>query len=66
MKKYEYKIVAVEPKGIVGGKMDIASYEKDLNGMGADGWELVGTMPVAQSYGSTSLALTIFKREISG
>lgn len=65
MKKYEYKTVLTDAKGVWGGKVDMEEYQTSLNELGAQGWQVVGTVASNQSYGNTRYLLTTFMREIS-
>ena len=64
MEQYEYKTLYTDAKGVFGGKVDKYAFENELNQLGAEGWELVSTVPTAQSYGSTRWIISIFKRKI--
>ncbi|NLM60535.1 MAG: DUF4177 domain-containing protein [Clostridiales bacterium] len=64
MEKFEYKTLFTDAKGAFGGKVDRHAFEKELNDLGAQGWELVSAVPSAQSYGSTRWIICIFKRKI--
>jgi len=41
MKKFEYKTIKIEPKGIWGTKLDTDEIDVILNKYGSQGWELV-------------------------
>lgn len=64
MEKFEYKTLFTDAKGLFGGRVDEYSFQRELNELGAQGWELVNTVPSAQSYGSTRWIISIFKRKI--
>ena len=64
MEKFEYKTLFTDAKGIFGGKVERGAFQNDLNELGSQGWELVNTVPSAQSYGSTRWIISIFKRKI--
>ncbi|NLK39346.1 MAG: DUF4177 domain-containing protein [Clostridiales bacterium] len=64
METFEYKTVFTDAKGALGGKVDKSDFEEQLNLLGAQGWELVSTVPSAQSYGSTRWLISIFKRRV--
>lgn len=66
MEKFEYKTLFTDAKGMLGGKVDNYEFQAELNELGAQGWELVSTVPSAQSYGSTRWLISIFKRKIGG
>ncbi len=64
MEKFEYKTIFTDAKGVFGGKVDQYAFQSELNELGLQGWELVNTVPAAQSYGSTRWIISIFKRKI--
>lgn len=64
MEQYEYKTLYTDAKGFWGGKVDKDTFEHDLNKLGAQGWELVSTVPSAESHGTTRWIISIFKRKI--
>ena len=64
MKRYEYKTMVLDAKGMWGGKIDAAGFDFTLNAMGRDGWELVNATASNQAYGSTRYVICIFKREM--
>jgi hypothetical protein len=64
VEKFEYKTLFTDAKGVFGGKVDKASFQYELNELGAQGWELVSTVAAAQSYGSTRWIISVFKRKI--
>lgn len=63
MKQYEYKIISTDAKGFLGGKVDIARFEDQINLLGDEGWELIETVASNQDAGSTRYIVSIFKRE---
>ena len=65
MDQFEYKILSTDAKGILGGKVDNDTFENELNKLGMQGWELVNTVAIAQSYGNTRWLTSIFKRKIN-
>lgn len=64
MERFEYKTLFTDAKGILGGKVNQAEFEKELRDLGLQGWELVSSVPAAQSYGSTRWIISIFKRQL--
>jgi hypothetical protein len=62
MAKWEYKTIKIEGtiKSIFGGKLD---YDKQLNDLGAVGWELVNIVTMG-SGGSTGVQ-AVFKRMVA-
>ncbi len=45
MEKWEYRTIKVEPKGIMGGILDVEDFDYQLNKLGEQGWELVTSVP---------------------
>lgn len=64
MEKFEYKTLFTDAKGFLGGNVDRISFQKELDILGSQGWELVSTVPSNQSYGSTRWLISIFKRKL--
>jgi hypothetical protein len=64
MEQFEYKTLFTDAKGMLGGKVDQNAFQRELNELGQQGWELVNTVPAAQSYGSTRWIISIFKRKV--
>ena len=67
MEKWEYKIIYLQIKGFVNKKIDPEA-ENQLNALGNEGWELVGTAAIGGRAGGwgaeTSCFAFIFKRAI--
>ncbi len=59
---FEYKTLFTDAKGFLGGKVDEEAFQRELNDLGAQGWELVSTVSANQSYGSTRWLISVFKR----
>ncbi len=64
MEQFVYKTLFTDAKGMLGGKVDQNAFQRELNELGKQGWELVNTVPAAQSYGSTRWIISIFKRKV--
>ena len=64
MKKFEYRTKIIDAKGMWGGKVNLSEFDKTINEMGNDGWEMVTTTASNEAYGSTRYIICIFKREI--
>ncbi|QQK08802.1 DUF4177 domain-containing protein [Miniphocaeibacter halophilus] len=64
MKKFEYKLMKTDAKGILGGKVNVEELEYELNQLGQQGWELMENIGMNQDYGSTRYLISVFKREI--
>lgn len=59
---WEYKTVRVEAGGWVNLKLDHEQFETQLNELGREGWELVGTTATHDSGGRTHSLMAVFKR----
>lgn len=59
---WEYKTVKISAKGWLGGKLDEIAFDKLLNKLGVEGWELVSVLATAQAYGSSRDIAAVFKR----
>lgn len=64
MKKYEYKTIYFEAKGLLGGTFNLDALNEDLNTQGSKGWNLVEAFPSNQEGGKTKFLICIFKREL--
>ena len=60
--RWEYRSVRLDVGGWVGPKVDLAQLDATLNGIGADGWELVSAVDLNKSDGKTSAIVALFKR----
>ena len=60
--KWEYKTLKVEPKGLMGGKVDEAQLDRVMNEFGAQGWELATAFGTDVAGGGTRDVVLIFKR----
>ena len=63
MDNFEYKVAVYDTKGFWGGDVDSNRFEKQLNLLGNDGWEMVSCTSTNQSYGSSKSIVCIFKRK---
>ena len=63
MDKFEYKVAVYDTKGFWGGDVDSNRFEKQLNLLGNDGWEMVSCTSTNQSYGSSKSIVCIFKQK---
>lgn len=63
MEKYEYHTAIYETKGFWGGSVDANEFQKELNYLGNEGWELVSSVATAQSQGASKNIVCIFKRK---
>ena len=64
MRKWEYKTVKVDTKGILGGILDVTVFDGMLNQLGNAGWELVASFDTNQGHGASREAIAIFKRPL--
>lgn len=62
MRKWEYKNIFLVGTGFMGAKANVKELDELMNTLGADGWELVSTIPRWQNF---SFAIAIFKRELN-
>jgi hypothetical protein len=65
MKKFEYTVLEVPPKGFWGGKFDYAALTTKLNDLGKKGWEAVSGIDTNMPQGATRAIIIILKRELS-
>ena len=61
--KWEYTTIHLAAHGFLGGKLDIEKFERMLNKLGKDGWELVNAFDTNQGYGATRDVIAVFKRQ---
>lgn len=62
MEKWEYKTIKVEPRGMMGGILEIEEFDYELNKLGERGWELVSCFSTNASNGYSREAIAVFKR----
>lgn len=62
MEKWEYKSIKVEPKGMMGGILEIENFDYELNKLGEQGWELVSCFSTNAGQGYSREAIAVFKR----
>ena len=65
MDRYEYYTYCYDPKGFMGGKVDVNFLQSELNRLGDQGWELVSNTSTNQGSGSTRTLILIFKRKLT-
>lgn len=65
VQKWEYKTIKVDAKGILGGVFDMGAFDALLNGLGAQGWNLVSTFDTNMINGASREIVAVFKREAS-
>jgi hypothetical protein len=59
---WEYMSLTTEAGGWVSPKFDAARLEAQLNELGREGWELVGTVATHDQGGKTHALVALFKR----
>ena len=64
MKKYEYRTILVSGKSAFQRTIDVSKFTKELNKLGAEGWELVTSKSAQPEWGSYMGILFVFKRPI--
>ena len=65
MKKFEYKSVEFDTNGFFsGGKLDSKEFDRTLNDLGREGWELVSCVATSYARGETRWVYAVFKREV--
>jgi hypothetical protein len=62
--KWEYNVIKLDASGfwISQGQVDEAALEDALNGLGAQGWELVSAFDTNRGGGGTRDVIAVFKR----
>lgn len=68
--RWEYATLVYEPERNSlfdpGGDVDQSGLDVELNGWGAEGWELVSAVDTNDRSGGTRLILFVFKRPLPG
>lgn len=64
MDRWEYKSLKVATKGFAGGILELEIFEKELNNLGSQGWELVSCFDTNQAQGASREVVAVFKRKI--
>jgi hypothetical protein len=60
--KWEYRALKIEPKGLLGGIVDAGEFERALNELGNQGWELVTAFDTNLSHGASREVIAVLKR----
>lgn len=64
MDRFEYKIMKLDIKTkLLGQEFDAAKFEEELNLLGAEGWELIGTTDLVTNGYTMSIVGTL-KRKV--
>ena len=61
--QWEYKTLSMKTGGFVGGKLDDEKFNRALNELGRDRWDLVSVFDTAMGSGQTRNVITVFKRQ---
>jgi hypothetical protein len=64
MDRFEYRTLLLDVAGMFGKRLDTARITKELNALGADGWELVSSKSSTVAWGSERSVVCIFKRKL--
>lgn len=63
MTQWRYKTVKLAAEGwFLGGNLNVTKFDKTLNDMGRQGWELIVAFDTNQGYGATRDVVAVFKR----
>ncbi|MCL2846641.1 MAG: DUF4177 domain-containing protein [Firmicutes bacterium] len=62
MAKFEYKTVLINVMSLYGKRIDTARMDKELNKLGAEGWELVASKSSQPGWGNDKGIVCVFKR----
>ena len=62
MIRWEYKTIKYKTGGFLGGKVDEAEFENELNQHGEEGWELVSCFDTSMGQGTSRDVIVVFKR----
>jgi hypothetical protein len=60
--KWEYKTIKLRTTGFLGGKFDETQFDRTINDLGLQGWELTSAFDTNEGYGNTRDVVAIFKR----
>ncbi len=60
--KWEYKTIKLRATGLLGGKVDEVEFDRTMNALGQEGWELTAAFDTNEAYGSTRDVVAVFKR----
>lgn len=62
MPAFEYRFVNIPTRGFLGGKLDLGTLARDLNELGAQGWEAVSAFDTNMHEGATREVFVLLKR----
>lgn len=60
--RWDYRVMMMNTDSFFGPQIDIDELRTYLDDAGAEGWELVSVLPIAQGQGRTTTLLGILKR----
>ena len=60
--KWEYRSVRIRVGGWMTPKLELTELDAALNALGAEGWELVSALDIAESHGKSNAVVALFKR----
>lgn len=63
--KWEYKTIKLRATGFMGGKLDEVEFDRMINELGMQGWELTTAFATNAGQGWTREVVAIFKRQKS-
>jgi hypothetical protein len=61
--QWEYQTLSIKAGGFMGGKLDEEAFNRALNELGRDRWELVAVFDTAMGSGQTRDVVAVFKRQ---
>ena len=64
MTGWQYHVFKIETSGLMGGKLDAEAFQRQLDALGAKGWELVSCFDTNQAYGQSRDVVAVFKRPV--
>lgn len=65
MKRYEYRTVLVSGKSAFGRSLETSKFDRELNKLGSEGWELVESKAALPGWGADMGVLFVLKRCVS-
>jgi hypothetical protein len=61
--RWEYKTVKMATSGLLGGKLNTEEFDRTLNELGRDGWDLISAFDTNQGSGQTRDVVAVLKRQ---
>ena len=62
--KWEYKTIKTDTKGAFGGYFEHHKFERLMNELGQQGWELVSALHTTRELGASRHVIAILKRPL--